>query len=79
MADYTFTFARSARRELENLSADVANRILGKIQSLACGPRPPGVVKLQGQKNLWRIRVGNYRVVYSINDAARIIDVYRDF
>ncbi len=88
MADYTFTFARSARKELEKLPVGVAERILERIELLAGDPRPHGSVKLQGHKNLWRIRAGDYRVIYSINDAARIIDVsvirhrrdvYRDF
>lgn len=75
MADYTMTFARSARKELEHLPANIADRILRKIEALAGNPRLPGVVKLQGSKNLWRLRVGDYRVVYSINDVSRTIDI----
>jgi mRNA interferase RelE/StbE len=75
MADYAITFARSARKELENLPATVANRILRKIEALAENPRLPGVVRLQGSKNLWRLRVGDYRVVYSINDFSRTADI----
>lgn len=75
MADYTITFARSARKELENLPASIADRILHKIEALAGNPRLPGVIKLQGGKNLWRLRVGDYRVVYSINDLSKIVDV----
>jgi mRNA interferase RelE/StbE len=75
MADYSISFARSARKELEHLSGDVAERILAKIEMLAKNPRPIGVVKLHGQKNLWRMRVGDYRVVYSIDDFSKVIDV----
>jgi mRNA interferase RelE/StbE len=75
MADYAISFARSARKELERLPDDVAGRILDKIESLAGEPRPSGVTKLQGQKNLWRLRVGDYRVVYSIDDFSKMIDV----
>jgi mRNA interferase RelE/StbE len=75
MADYTITFARSARKELENLPANIADRILRKIEALAENPRLPGVIKLQGSKNLWRLRVGDYRVVYSINDFSRRVDI----
>jgi len=46
MADYTVTFARSARKELENLPAHIADRILRKIEALAVNPRLPGVIKL---------------------------------
>jgi mRNA interferase RelE/StbE len=75
MANYTITFARSARKELEHLPADIADRILRKIEALAANPRSPGVIKLQGSRNLWRLRVGDYRVVYSIDDFSRTIDV----
>ncbi|HEY5296881.1 MAG TPA: type II toxin-antitoxin system RelE/ParE family toxin [Verrucomicrobiae bacterium] len=75
MADYSISFARSARKELEHLSDDVAERILTKIELLAENPRPVGVIKLHGQKNLWRMRVGDYRVVYSIDDFAKAVDV----
>jgi mRNA interferase RelE/StbE len=75
MADYTITFARSARKELENLPANIAGRILRKIEALAENPRLPGVIKLQGSKNFWRLRVGDYRVVYSINDFSRSVDI----
>jgi len=75
MADYSISFARSARKELEHLSGDVAERILTKIELLAANPRPVGVIKLHGQKNLWRMRVGDYRVVYSIDDFSKMIDV----
>ena len=75
MADYTITFARSARKELENLPADIADRILRKIEKLGANPRLPGVIKLQGSRNFWRLRVGDYRVVYSINDLSRTVDI----
>lgn len=75
MADYTVTFARSARKELEHLPNHFADRILQRIEALAQNPRPSGVVKLQGNKNFWRLRVGDYRVVYSIDDSAKAVDV----
>ena len=75
MADYSIGFARSARKELERLPDVVAGRILDKIELLAGSPRPAGVIKLHGQENLWRLRVGDYRVVYSIDDVAKTVDV----
>lgn len=75
MAEYTITFARSARKELETLNATVINRIFPKIEALARNPRPRGCRKLRGEKNLWRIRVGNYRVVYAIDDKQLLIDI----
>jgi len=75
MADYKITFARPALRELENFEAHVVRRIFPKIESLARQPRPPGCRKLVGEENLWRVRVGDYRVIYSINDAREVVDI----
>jgi mRNA interferase RelE/StbE len=75
MADYSISFARSARKELENLPGHVTGRILAKVEMLAGNPRPVGVIKLHGQKNLWRMRIGDYRVVYSIDDFSKAIDI----
>ena len=77
MADYAVTFARSARRELEALEPPYAARILARIEALAVEPRPGGAKKLQGAQRLWRIRVGDYRVVYNIDDRKRAVDVVR--
>ncbi|MFQ5830560.1 MAG: type II toxin-antitoxin system RelE/ParE family toxin [Candidatus Methylomirabilia bacterium] len=75
MAEYSVVFARSGRRELEQLEAGVARRIIARIEALASNPRPPGCVKLQGADDLWRIRVGDYRMIYSIDDDAHIVDI----
>ena len=75
MADYEVIFARSARKELENLPVATADRALARIEKLADNPRPRGATKLRGRKNLWRIRVGEHRVVYSVDDGAKQIDI----
>jgi mRNA interferase RelE/StbE len=75
MAKYAVRFARSARKELENLPAHAASRILEKIESLAENPRLRGTIKLQGRGNFWRARVGDYRVIYSIDDSTKVVDV----
>ena len=75
MAEYEVTFARSARKELENLPVEFADRMLTRIEKLMDNPRPRGATKLRGRKNLWRIRVGDYRVVYSIDAEAELIDI----
>jgi len=75
MADYTLTLARSARKELERFPASISDRILDRVEMLQENPRPSGVTKLRGEKNLWRIRVGDYRVIYSIDEAHRVVDV----
>ena len=75
MAEHTVVFARSARRELERLEAGEARRIISRVEALAKDPRPHGCVKLQGAADLWRIRVGDYRVIYSLDDNARLVDI----
>jgi mRNA interferase RelE/StbE len=75
MPDYRITFARSARRELESLDPPVARRVLAAIERLQANPRPRGCVKLAGSRNDWRIRVGDWRVIYSIDDSAETVDV----
>ena len=75
MADYRITFARSARKELQALDAAIVSRIFAKIEALAGRPRPAKYVKLRGKNNLWRIRVGVYRVVYTIDDRQKLVDI----
>jgi mRNA interferase RelE/StbE len=75
MADYTVVFARSARKELESLDGSLVKRIFPKIAALAKEPRPDGCRKLKGEKLLWRIRIGDYRVIYAIYEAERTVDV----
>jgi mRNA interferase RelE/StbE len=68
MTDYAVTFARSARKELETLDSDLVSRIFSKIEALTKEPRLAGCRKLKREKLLWRIRIGDYRVVYAIYD-----------
>ena len=75
MAAYEVLFARSARKELEDIEVRFAVQILKKIEELSINPRPTGSKKLKGEKDLWRLRVGNYRVIYSISDSDKLIDV----
>jgi mRNA interferase RelE/StbE len=75
MADYSIVFARSARKELESLPARLVQRIFPTIEELAKEPRPRGCRKLTTEKNLWRIRVGDYRVIYAIDDDKQAIDI----
>jgi mRNA interferase RelE/StbE len=75
MNDYSVTFARSARKELEALEIPYVERIVVRIEALMRDPRPRDCKKLQGEENLWRIRIGNYRVVYAIYDKKRVVDI----
>ena len=67
----------SARKELEALPDIVLERAAIKIGSLGASPRPSGCKKLKGRKDQWRIRVGDWRIVYIIDDAFRMVQVTR--
>jgi len=75
MAEYIVTFNRSAEKELDSLDVTLIRRIVPKIDALAKEPRPHGCRKLHGEKDMWRIRIGDYRVIYTINDAEHIVDI----
>jgi mRNA interferase RelE/StbE len=74
---YSVLLERAAEKELSRLSAQVHDRIIAAIQGLANDPRPPGCRKLVGRAHDWRIRVGDYRVIYEIADTVRVVRVHR--
>ena len=63
MAEYSIVFARSARKELEDLPQLLKTRILNRIEQLSANPRPADVRKLVGSECLWRLRIRDYRVI----------------
>jgi mRNA interferase RelE/StbE len=75
VAEYTITFARSVRRELEALSAPLIERVVVAIESLARELRPRGYRTLRRESNLWRIRIDEYRVVHAVYDERRLVDI----
>lgn len=86
MARYTVELVPSADKALARLPAAVQRRIVLAVEALADDPRPAGCVKLADEESLWRIRVGDYRVVYEIHDKRLLVlvvhvadrkDVYR--
>jgi mRNA interferase RelE/StbE len=74
---YTVEIKRSAAKELAALPADARRRVSAKIESLANDPRPPGCEKLAGEQNAYRVRTGDYRIVYEIRDTELIVTVIR--
>ena len=74
---YRVLLERAAEKDLARLSSVIHDRIIAAIRALAANPRPPGCRKLTGSENDWRIRVGDYRVVYEISDEIRIVRVNR--
>jgi len=73
--DYAVKFARIARKELEALDDSFLSGVFRRIEALADNPRPVGCRKIRGERSLWRIRVGDYRIIYSIDDAHKVIDI----
>jgi mRNA interferase RelE/StbE len=74
---YHVDVAPSAKKELGALPAQMVRRITEALEGLADNPRPHGCLKLQGEENLYRIRVGKYRVVYEIHDKQVFVLVVR--
>ena len=74
---YEILLERRAERDLKRLPADIFQRVVAAMQSLANDPRPPGCKKLAGSENDWRIRVGDYRVLYEIGDRVKVVRVLR--
>jgi mRNA interferase RelE/StbE len=74
---YQVIVERSAEKDLKKLSSEVRPRAISAIQTLAKNPRPSGSRKLAGTDNDWRIRVGDYRIVYEIADEIRIVRINR--
>ena len=75
MLKYPLDIKQSAQKELDALDDTLFTRIDRKILALADNPRPPGCKKLQGYKDQWRIRIGDYRVIYVIDNATKTVTV----
>ncbi len=87
MATYRLRITPHAARSIKKLPAGVRQRIGGAVEGLRAVQRPPGVEKLRGYQVRYRIRVGDYRVIYDIEDAIVTVvvidaghrrEVYRD-
>lgn len=74
---FEIVLERAAEKDLRRLSDQIHDRVIEGISALANDPRPVGAKKLAGSKSNWRIRVGDYRVLYEIADIVRIVRVYR--
>ena len=77
MGSYQLKIKRSAEKELANLDVDTVIAINERILILRNNPFPSGYKKLKGFKNLYRIRVGNYRIIYSVQHDILIIEILK--
>jgi mRNA interferase RelE/StbE len=76
VASYSILIKRSAAREIDALPAKDRRRVVSKIESLAHNPRPPGCEKLSGEEK-YRLRQGDYRILYEIVDSDLIVTVVK--
>jgi mRNA interferase RelE/StbE len=72
---YEVLIERTAERDLKSLSLSLYQRIVPRLKGLADNPRPSGCHKLAGSKNDWRIRIGDYRVIYEIDDRKKLVRI----
>ena len=72
---YTVEIKRSAEKEMDRLPAKSHKNVSNRILALEDNPRPPGSIKLQGG-DAYRLRIGDYRVLYTIDDEAKRVFVY---
>ena len=74
---YRVEFTTAAAREIQKLPRRVRDRLLDAIEDLGDDPRPHGAKKLVGEKTAWRIRVGDYRVIYDVFDDVLTVTIVR--
>lgn len=76
MAKYKLEIKKSAVKEIKNLPSAYLNKIVDRISKLADNPRPEGCIKLSSEE-IYRIRVGTYRILYEIKDNLLIVIVIK--
>lgn len=76
MAEYKITIKPSAFKELDGIPQKITQQIVKRIGQLGANPRPIGCQKLSGQER-YRIRQGDYRVVYGISDSTKTVDIVK--
>ncbi len=74
---YTVEFRPSAAREFRHLTRQVQAQLQPVIDALASNPRPHNVIKLEGRADLYRVRSGDYRIIYEIQDKALVVAIVR--
>ena len=77
MDSYKILFKRSAERELRKVPNPFIARLVKEIAALAIDPRPPGVQMLKGEGRYFRLRQGDYRVIYDVDDKNRAVTIIK--
>ena len=76
MANYSISFKRSVEKDLRHLPRDIISRVLEKIDNLKSEPFPGQSIRISGAERLYRLRVGDYRIVYEIDSKTREITIH---
>jgi mRNA interferase RelE/StbE len=74
---YRVEFSKRAEKQFKKLPSQVQQRLRLQIDALSENPHPAGVKKLEGEDNQYRIRVGNYRIVYAVQEAVLLVILLR--
>ena len=74
---YEILLERNAERDLKKLPKKMFDRVVLCVKSLSQNPKPPGTRKIVGSTNDWRIRIGDYRVIYEIDEEVREVKIMR--
>jgi len=74
---YAIEYEPAALRQLRKLPWEAQDRVLATIKRLSSDPRPSGTKKIVGRKDSWRVRAGDYRIIYEIRDLALVVLVVR--
>ena len=72
---YSVVVSRPAQKDIRSLDQTIRNRVLQTLRHLGAEPRPHACRKLVTEETLWRVRIGDYRVIYSIDDAAGLVQI----
>jgi mRNA interferase RelE/StbE len=76
MASYEIRFQPSVEKDLRGLPKDVIARAMKRVWELKNNPFPPGAIKLSGSSRHYRIRIGDYRIVYEVDTSAKCITIH---
>ena len=76
MASYSVRFKPSVEKDLRDLPKGTVSRVMLRIDSLAANPFPPGSAKIVSTRRMYRVRVGDYLIVYEVDSSAEIVTVH---
>ncbi len=74
---YQVIIKPSVQKVIRKLERGIQRKVIRLLEALADNPRPAGVTKLAGDDNLWRVRIGDYRVLYQIHDQRLVVLVLK--